>query len=111
MPDDITDLLESQKGRKIMVKLRSGKIVYGILRDFDIHMTMKLESAEESVGILTGGGSDTAASAGPDRGNDASADSCTPIGSVLLRGDNILLISILDGDGDDANDDDNRPYS
>lgn len=58
-----------------MIKLRSGTVVNGILRDFDVHMTMKLDSANR-------------VSAGSDR--------CDEIGSVLLRGDNILTVSILD---------------
>ena len=75
MPDDISSLLERQKSRQIMIKLRSGTVVHGILRDFDIHMTMKLDSANQ---VSTG------------------SDKRDEIGSVLLRGDNILMISILD---------------
>ena len=109
MPDDIPDLLESQKGNRITIKLRSGKIVSGVLRDFDVHMTMKLESAEEYVGGLTGTTSnnddDTTTTALSDNTDNTSQASRTHIGSVLLRGDNILLISIPD-DGDDDDDDD-----
>lgn len=79
LPDDISTLLESQKGHKIMIKLRNGNVITGILRDFDIHMTMKLDSASQT-----------------------SEDGKThdEIGSMLLRGDNILLVSILDSDDD-----------
>lgn len=82
MADEISNLLESRKGLPLKIKLRSGKIVTGILQDFDIHMTMNLESAVEEYATV-----------------DESGKKHThkeEIGTVLLRGDNILTISIPD---------------
>ena len=84
-------MLDLQKNKQIEVKLRSGKIVTGVLRDFDVHMTMKMDSAKES---SKGAG-------------DGAEEEEEDLGSVLLRGDNILTISIPDdADGDDDDDDD-----
>ena len=85
--EDITTLLNKQKGKPLMIKLRSGKIVRGVLRDFDVHMTMELDSVTE-----TPAPGDTAAA------DDAAPADGKPIDSVLLRGDNILMVSIPDDD-------------
>ena len=78
MTDDITALLESQKDHRLMIKLRNGNVVRGVLRDFDIHMTMKLDSVSQTL-------------------QDGSVVS-DKLDSVLLRGDNILMVSILDSE-------------
>ncbi len=83
MTDDISALLDSRRGTALRIRLRSGKTVTGILRDFDIHMTMKLDSAVEEEPAAEG----------------LPGDAQREIGSVLLRGDNILMISIPDEDG------------
>ncbi len=61
-----------------MIKLRNGNVVRGVLRDFDIHMTMKLDSVSQTL-------------------QDGSVVS-DKLDSVLLRGDNILMVSILDSE-------------
>ncbi len=77
LADEISALLESRKGKPLMIKLRSGKVVNGILRDFDIHMTMKLDSISEV---------------------SADGKERDELDTVLLRGDNIVMISIPDDD-------------
>ncbi len=70
MPDDISNLLNSRKNKQIMIKLRSDKVLTGTLKDFDVHMTLRLDNAVDV------------------------SDNRKDLGSVLLRGDNILIISI-----------------
>lgn len=77
LADEISALLEGRKGKPLMIKLRSGKVVNGILRDFDIHMTMKLDSIREV---------------------SADGKERDELDTVLLRGDNIVMISIPDDD-------------
>lgn len=77
LADEISALLEGRKGKSLMIKLRSGKVVNGILRDFDIHMTMKLDSISEV---------------------SADGKERDELDTVLLRGDNIVIISIPDDD-------------
>jgi len=77
LADEISALLEGRKGKPLMIKLRSGKVVNGILRDFDIHMTMKLDSISEV---------------------SADGKERDELDTVLLRGDNIVMISIPDDD-------------
>ena len=80
LADEISALLESRKGKPLTIKLRSGKVVSGILRDFDIHMTMRLDSISEV---------------------SADGKERDELDTVLLRGDNIVMISIPD-DSDTA---------
>ncbi|MCD6367869.1 MAG: hypothetical protein J7L45_02165 [Candidatus Aenigmarchaeota archaeon] len=70
------DALNQSKGKRVIVKLRShggkneeGEMI-GILKAFDLHLNLWLEDAELVVG-----------------------DSKTKLGTVVLRGDNILFIS------------------
>lgn len=111
MADAISDLLESQKGRRLTIKLRTGKVVTGVLRDFDVHMSMKLDSAREVPTDAVKDGRTAEKGGGEEEGKET-VDSGTAItaardlGSVLLRGDNILVISIPDDDDDDNDDDD-----
>ena len=41
------DLLNSSKGREILVQLKSGKQMVGTLRAFDIHINVVLDNAKE----------------------------------------------------------------
>jgi len=116
MADAISDLLESQKGRRLTIKLRTGKIVTGVLRDFDVHMSMKLDSAREVPTDSAKDGRTAEKGGGEEEGKEAVASDTTSaittterdLGSVLLRGDNILMISIPDDDDDGNSNNDDR---
>ena len=71
MADEISTLMANSKDKVVLLRLRNNKTVQGTLKDFDIHMNLTLENAE-----------------------DISEDNKKQLGKVLLRGDNILAISL-----------------
>ncbi|WP_428326411.1 LSm family protein [Nitrosopumilus sp.] len=71
MADEISTLMTNSKDKVVLLRLRNNKTIQGILKDFDIHMNLTLENAE-----------------------DVSEDNKKQLGKVLLRGDNILAISL-----------------
>jgi len=64
------DALDSAKGKRIIVSLKSGLEVVGVLKAFDIHLNLWLEESEKR-----------------------EDGKITKLGAVLVRGDNILLAS------------------
>lgn len=73
MADEISTLMNNSKDKVVLLRLRNNKTVHGKLKDFDIHMNLTLEDAE-----------------------DISEEKPVKIGTVLLRGDNILAVSLPD---------------
>ncbi|MDH5569449.1 MAG: ribonucleoprotein [Nitrosopumilus sp.] len=71
MADEITNLMNNSKDKIVLLRLRNTRTIQGILKDFDIHMNLTLEDAE-----------------------DITDEKHEKIGKTLLRGDNILLISL-----------------
>ena len=71
MADELSTLMRNSKEKLVLLRLRNTSSVQGILKDFDIHMNLTLEDAED----VTDGNS-------------------KKLGKILLRGDNILLISL-----------------
>jgi len=71
MADEISTLMNNSKDKVILLRLRNTKTVQGILKDFDIHMNLTLEDAE-----------------------DVSDEKHENLGKILLRGDNILAVSL-----------------
>lgn len=71
MADDISTLMAKNKDKVILLRLRNDRTVQGNLREFDIHMNLTLEDAK-----------------------DVSGEAPVSLGKVLLRGDNILAISL-----------------
>ena len=71
MADEISTLMRSCQGKRVLLRLRNTKTVEGTLIDFDIHMNLTLENAE-----------------------DITEEKHLSLGKVLLRGDNILAISL-----------------
>jgi len=69
--DEISTLMTNSKDKVVLLRLRNNKTVQGVLKDFDIHMNLTMENAE-----------------------DVSEDNKKQLGKVLLRGDNILAISL-----------------
>lgn len=71
MADEITNLMNNSKDKVVLLRLRNTRTIQGILKDFDIHMNLTLEDAE-----------------------DVTDEKHEKIGKTLLRGDNILLVSL-----------------
>jgi small nuclear ribonucleoprotein len=71
MADEITTLMNDSKDKVVLLRLRNTKTVQGTLIDFDIHMNLTLDNAE-----------------------DISEGKTEKLGKILLRGDNILAVSL-----------------
>ena len=71
MADEISTVMASCQNKVVLLRLRNNKTIQGVLIDFDIHMNLTLESAE-----------------------DITEEQHIGLGKVLLRGDNILAISL-----------------
>ena len=70
MADEISTLMSNNKDKIVSLRLRNTKTIQGVLKDFDIHMNLSLDNAE-----------------------DVSEEQHEKLGKILLRGDNILAIS------------------
>lgn len=72
MPEDMTTkLLEESLGKVVLVKLKGGRSIRGRLQGFDQHMNLLLGEAEDV----------------------SSADKTDKLGTIIVRGDNVILIS------------------
>jgi small nuclear ribonucleoprotein len=71
MADEISTLMRNSKDKLVLLRLRNASSIQGILKDFDIHMNLTLEDAE-----------------------DVTESNPKKLGKILLRGDNLLLISL-----------------
>jgi small nuclear ribonucleoprotein len=63
-------VLDESAGKIVLIKLKGGKIIRGVLQGFDQHMNILLEKSEE----VNEGGTQN-------------------LGTIVLRGDNVVLIS------------------
>jgi small nuclear ribonucleoprotein len=63
--------LETSMGKVVLIKLKGGKVIRGNLQGFDQHMNLALEKAEEV----------------------AEDGKSTNLGTLIVRGDNIIMIS------------------
>jgi small nuclear ribonucleoprotein len=71
MGDEISTLMTNSKNKTLLLRLRNNRTIRGNLQDFDIHMNLTLIDAEET-----------------------SENKTIRLGRILLRGDNILAISL-----------------
>ena len=71
MTDEITALMEKNKNKMILLRLRNDKTIRGTLQEFDSHMNLTLNGAK-----------------------DVSEQTPVVLGKILLRGDNIMAISL-----------------
>ncbi len=71
MSYEISTLMNNSKDKVVLIKLRNTKTIQGILKEFDIHMNLTLEDAE-----------------------DVSTEKPEKLGKILIRGDNILAVSM-----------------
>jgi len=70
LTDRPIDALDRAKGKKVMVKLKNGEEVTGILKALDLHLNVWLEEAEIS-----------------------KSDTKLKVGTLLVRGDTIVYAS------------------
>jgi len=73
MAEEISTLMSNSKNKSVLLRLRNSKTIKGNLIDFDVHMNLTLNDAE-----------------------DISDEKVEKLGKILLRGDNILVISLSD---------------
>jgi small nuclear ribonucleoprotein len=73
MADEISTLMSNSKNKSVLLRLRNNKTIKGNLLDFDVHMNLTLDNAE-----------------------DVTEDTPEKLGKILLRGDNILAVSLPD---------------
>ena len=64
------DVLDRAKGKRVILKLKNGAEITGVLQAFDLHLNIWMEESTE-------------------RKNDSEIK----LGSVLVRGDTIILVS------------------
>lgn len=64
------DVLDKAKGKRVILKLKNSSEITGVLQAFDLHLNIWLEEAEER-----------------------KDDTQIKLGSVLVRGDTIILAS------------------
>ena len=73
MADEISTLMSNSKNKSVLLRLRNNKTIKGSLLDFDVHMNLTLNDAE-----------------------DVTDEKSLQLGKILLRGDNILAVSLPD---------------
>jgi small nuclear ribonucleoprotein len=71
MADEISTLMSKSKNKSVLLRLRNNKTIKGSLLDFDVHMNLTLDDAQDVTGEV------------PEK-----------LGKILLRGDNILAVSL-----------------
>jgi small nuclear ribonucleoprotein len=64
------DVLNNAKGKRVLIKLKKGTEISGILHAMDLHLNMWLENAEQ-----------------------ITEDKKIKLGTLLVRGDNIIYVS------------------
>lgn len=69
------DVLNNAKGKRVLIKLKRGPEISGILQAMDLHLNMWLEDAEQ-----------------------ITDENKIKLGTILIRGDNILYVSPAKGE-------------
>ena len=67
----IEHVLEKSIGKTVLIKLRGGRTLRGLLEGFDQHVNLVLKNAE----------------------NITDPDDIQELGTIVLRGDNVVMIS------------------
>ena len=71
MAEMIENVLERSLGQNVLMKVRGGKTLRGLLEGFDQHVNLVLKDAEDVTDPLK----------------------TNEIGTIILRGDNVIMIS------------------
>ncbi|MEM2637669.1 MAG: LSm family protein [Candidatus Korarchaeota archaeon] len=69
MSQKASAILNEALGKPVIVRMKGGRVVRGMLRSFDIHMNLILDEAEEL------------------------EPAQRPLGLIVVRGDNVIIIS------------------
>lgn len=69
-----TEILEQNLGKTVLVRLRGGKKLRGKLKGFDQHLNLVLEETEDTT-------------------SSEETHVCEKLGLIIVRGDNVILIS------------------
>jgi small nuclear ribonucleoprotein len=64
------DVLNNAKGKRVLIRLKKGEEISGILQALDLHLNMWLEDAEQTTN-----------------------EQKVKLGTLLVRGDNIIYVS------------------
>ncbi len=70
MPSGTAELLSKSLGNTVLVKLKGGREVRGVLLSYDQHLNLVLENAEEIRNSKT-----------------------RQLGTIIVRGDNVVIVS------------------
>ena len=71
MAEMIEQVLERSIGKTVLIKLRGGRTLRGLLEGYDQHVNLVLKDAEEI----------------------SNPEQTKQIGTIVLRGDNVIMIS------------------
>ncbi len=71
MAEMIERVLERSIGKTVLIRLRGGRTLRGLLEGFDQHVNLVLKNTE----------------------NISDPDNVEEIGTIVLRGDNVIMIS------------------
>jgi len=71
MPFEISTLMNDSKDKIVLLRMKNSTTIQGRLKQFDIHMNLTLDDAEY-----------------------ISDENPEKLGTILIRGDNILVVSI-----------------
>ena len=71
MADDIPTVMNANKNKIVVLRLRNNTTIQGVLKEFDAHMNLTLDDAKDITG-----------------------DKPIDLSNILLRGDNILALSL-----------------
>ena len=71
MAEMIEQVLERSIGKTVLIKLRGGRTLRGLLEGYDQHVNLVLKDAEEI----------------------SNPEQIEQIGTIVLRGDNVIMIS------------------
>ena len=71
MAFEISTLMNNSKNKIVLIRMKNTKTIQGTLKEFDIHMNLTLDDAEF-----------------------ISDEKPEKLGTILIRGDNILAVSI-----------------
>ena len=64
------DILNQAREKRVLIRLRGNRRMRGILKNYDIHLNLTLEEAEE-----------------------IASEGAIKLGDVIIRGDNVIMIS------------------
>ena len=71
MSDTATKILGESVGKAVLVRLKGGRSLRGILQGFDQHMNLVLENADDI----------------------SDANNTQKLGTIIVRGDNVIILS------------------